>query len=160
VLARQRVADRIAALRAGSWQAIQHASDASRALSVEVRAEARQSLRAARAGSQVALAAVLERAALDARQAGALVDRQRSDVATGARRALVEARTRSQALLREIAGQGPEKTLARGFALVRDADGRTITRAAQAKPQQTIEITFRDGSLAARTRDATGNQDP
>ena len=80
-------------------------------------------------------------------------------VAAGARRALVEARTRSQALLREIAGQGPEKTLARGFALVRDADGRTITRAAQAKPQQTIEITFRDGSLAARTLGATGNQE-
>ena len=159
-LARQRVAERIAALRAGSWQAIQRASDASRTLSFEVRAEARQSLRAARAGSQVALATVLERAALDARQAGALLDRQRSDVATGARRSLVEARTRSQALLREIAGQGPEKTLARGFALVRDADGRTITRAAQAGPQQTLEITFRDGSLAARTRGATGTQDP
>jgi exodeoxyribonuclease VII large subunit len=160
MLARQRVADRIAALRAGSWQAIQQASDRSRALVVEVRAEARQSLRAARAGSQVSLTGVLERAALDSRQAGALLERQRQEVAIGARRALLEARTRSQALLREVAGQGPEKTLARGFALVRDADGRTITRAAQAKSQQSIEITFSDGTLAARTRRTTGTQDP
>ena len=159
-LARQRVAERIAALRAGSWQAILRASDASRTLSVEVRAEARQSLRAARSGSQVALAAVLERAALDSRQASAVLDQQRSDVAMGARRALVDARNRSQALLREIAGQGPEKTLARGFALVRDADGRTITGVAQASPRQTIEITFRDGTLAARTSSTTGTQDP
>ncbi len=159
-LARQRVADRLGALRAGSWQAIQQAADRSRALVVEVRAEARQSLRAARAGAQVSLTGVLERAALDIRQAGALLDRQRQEVAIGARRALLEARTRSQALLREIAGQGPEKTLARGFALVRDVDGRTITRAAQVKSQQTIEITFSDGTLAARTRRTTGTQDP
>jgi hypothetical protein len=34
--------------------------------------------------------------------------------------ALVQALSNAQALMREIAGQGPEKTLYRGFALVRD----------------------------------------
>jgi exodeoxyribonuclease VII large subunit len=61
-----------------------------------------------------------------------------------------EAATGAQALLREIAGQGPDKTLGRGFAIVRGADGHPITRASQASAGQAIEIQFRDGQVAAR----------
>lgn len=68
-------------------------------------------------------------------------------VETDARRTLHHAREHSQALMREITGQGPTKTLQRGFALVRDTDGRAIT-SAQNSPAN-ITITFRDGQRAA-----------
>ena len=55
--------------------------------------------------------------------------------------------------MREIAGQGPAKTLGRGFAIVRAEDGQPITSAAAARPGSPIHIQFRDGSLAARTHD-------
>ena len=63
--------------------------------------------------------------------------------------------------MREITGQGPDKTLNRGFAIVRNAMGKPITSLAQAAPDQHIEIQFRDGTtledahqLAHRLRDA------
>ena len=55
--------------------------------------------------------------------------------------------------MREIAGQGPEKTLKRGFALVRDPEGAPITRATQAQPGTAIQIQFSDGSVTATARD-------
>jgi exodeoxyribonuclease VII large subunit len=51
--------------------------------------------------------------------------------------------------MREIAGQGPEKTLKRGFALVRDQTGKPITRVAQTVSDATIEIQFSDGKVTA-----------
>jgi exodeoxyribonuclease VII large subunit len=68
-------------------------------------------------------------------------------VETDARRTLHHAREHSQALMREITGQGPTKTLQRGFALVRDTEGRAIT-SAQNSPAN-ITITFRDSQRAA-----------
>jgi exodeoxyribonuclease VII large subunit len=61
------------------------------------------------------------------------------------------ARNGAEALMREIAGQGPEKTLGRGFAVVRDTDGKPVTGRAQLRADQAIEIQFRDGAIAART---------
>ena len=52
---------------------------------------------------------------------------------------------------REIAGQGPEKTLTRGFALVRDQTGKPIARAAQTGSDTAIEIQFSDGKVSATT---------
>jgi exodeoxyribonuclease VII large subunit len=51
--------------------------------------------------------------------------------------------------MREIAGQGPEKTLNRGFALVRDQSGKPVTRVAQIASGSSIEIQFSDGKVAA-----------
>lgn len=56
---------------------------------------------------------------------------------------------RSQALFREIAGQGPQKTLGRGFAVVRSNDGKTVTTAAGVKDGAHIEVSLRDGVLGA-----------
>lgn len=42
-----------------------------------------------------------------------------------------QARQGSESLMREIAGQGPRRTLERGFALVRHSQGQPVTRAAQ-----------------------------
>ncbi len=49
---------------------------------------------------------------------------------------------------------GPAKQLRRGFALVKDARDRPITRAAQLKPQQHVLITFEDGPVKAKVEDA------
>jgi exodeoxyribonuclease VII large subunit len=55
------------------------------------------------------------------------------------------------ALILEITGQGPEKTLARGFAIVRNADGATETGADAVARGTSIQIEFRNGLLAATT---------
>ena len=52
----------------------------------------------------------------------------------------------------EVTGQGPQKTLGRGFAIVRDEQGKPIASAAGAKPGVGMEIEFRDGRLAAQAR--------
>lgn len=65
-------------------------------------------------------------------------------VGASAKRLVREGASHSEALMREIAGQGPEKTLSRGFALVRDQMGKPITRAAQTVSSAAIEIQFID----------------
>ncbi len=70
-------------------------------------------------------------------------------IANAARRQVRDGGIRSEALMREIAGQGPDKTLKSGFALVRDHTGKSITRAAQGTNAGEIEIQFSDGRLAA-----------
>ena len=118
----------------------------------DVQASASASLADASATSRLALNTVMDRASAGARQARR---QARSDMAAvGARAAatLNRARSGAEALIREISGQGPGKTLARGFAIVRDATGKPITTQAQvlASPEQAIEIQFRDGVIAAR----------
>lgn len=72
-------------------------------------------------------------------------------VATSSRQNLRESKDRSEALIREIAGQGPDKTLKRGFALVRSPDGKPVTRAAQTTTGAALEIEFSDGKVNAIT---------
>ena len=74
-------------------------------------------------------------------------------VSTSARQLVRQAATDSQALVREITGQGPEKTLARGFAIVRSQGDTSLTRASQATGAGAveIEIEFQDGRVAATT---------
>lgn len=173
--ARERAAELISEVRVGSLQAVRNASDGSRefffevrqlaveqlsdarqvvpALLAEVRSEARQAVRTAKGEARANLDVVFERSALDARRAREAAERGFLDVAANARRVVGEAAIKSEALVREIAGQGPEKTLGRGFAIVHSEDGRTITGAAQAVPGAGIQIQFRDGSVAARTND-------
>jgi len=73
-----------------------------------------------------------------------------AEIEGGARLALRQAREGSQALMREIAGQGSDKTLARGFAVVRDASGYPLQRAAEVSLGQPLRIEFHDGSIQAR----------
>ena len=70
-------------------------------------------------------------------------------IANSARGQVRDGGIRSEALMREIAGQGPDKTLKRGFVLVRNHSGKSITRAAQGANAGEIEIQFSDGRLAA-----------
>lgn len=122
------------------------------ALLAEISSEARQTLQTARATIKADRTFVIDRAVADLRYTKDTTARAFEDIGTQARKAVVEARTGSQALMREIAGQGPEKTLGRGFALVRDATGQAITSAKNASGKITIQ--FRDGP-----RDATLRKD-
>ncbi|MDO8776461.1 MAG: exodeoxyribonuclease VII large subunit [Burkholderiaceae bacterium] len=72
-------------------------------------------------------------------------------VGASSRQNLRESKDRSEALIREIAGQGPDKTLKRGFALVRTQDGSSVTRAAQTTTGAALEIEFSDGKVHATT---------
>ena len=53
-------------------------------------------------------------------------------------------------LCREIRGQGPEKTLQRGFSLVRDSTGRPVTSWAAARQQSRLILEFHDGRMAVQ----------
>jgi exodeoxyribonuclease VII large subunit len=44
----------------------------------------------------------------------------------------------------------PEGTLARGYAIVRGADGKIVHRAAEAQPGQVLDIRLHQGNLQAR----------
>lgn len=135
------------------------ARQAAPAMLAEIRSEARQTLRVARTESGAHLAAVLERATLDATRSRQAAQRELGDMQASARRVVLDARTRTEALMREIAGQGPEKSLGRGFAIVRLGD-TTVTSARQAAAGAAIEIQFRDGRVAARTEDLQGRDGP
>jgi exodeoxyribonuclease VII large subunit len=177
-MARESTTEMMSSVRLGAIQSLRDASQASRellltvrhqaarqiaiarqavpAMLAEVRSEARQTLREARAESGGHLAAVLERAALDAAHARQAAQRELADAQVNAHRLVADARTRSEALMREITGQGPEKSLNRGFAIVRAGD-KTITSVRQAAAGAAIEIRFRDGLVAARTYDQKGS---
>ena len=62
-----------------------------------------------------------------------------------------EGALRAEGLMREITGQGPDKTLRRGFAMVRSASGATISGITQAHVGLPLEIQFHDGKVGAVT---------
>lgn len=119
-------------------------------LMAEIRAEAIQSLKVARMHSEAEWQFIAERTKVYLRQETEHVERALGDVAERAQKSLAEARKNSLALMREIAGQGPEKTLQRGFTLVRDDEGRVLTSASTHKSKITIE--FRDGRRIAELK--------
>jgi len=45
---------------------------------------------------------------------------------------------------------GPDATLKRGYAIARDADGRPVGSAADARRQTTLTIQFRDGDVPVK----------
>jgi exodeoxyribonuclease VII large subunit len=53
-----------------------------------------------------------------------------------------------------LAGLGYRSVLARGFALVRDADGQTVRRAAGLVPRAALTLEFADGQVRAEVSDA------
>ena len=79
-----------------------------------------------------------------------------AEAATGASRATAQRNLDvlvARSLVREVTGQGPEKTLARGFAIVRTLEGKPVTDQAQARALPALEFQFRDGVVPARPDD-------
>ena len=170
---KQATSERLAAIRIDALQCVRKAAEQSKGALQSVRTQAAAQLADARAGvpalwSQIdvrcahALGAaaaqsaalkdgILERAGQEAARARRANFDALDAVSASARQVVRQAATDSQALVREITGQGPEKTLARGFAIVRSHGGTSLTRASQAIGAIEIEIEFQDGRMAATT---------
>ncbi|MBK5207210.1 MAG: exodeoxyribonuclease VII large subunit, partial [Polaromonas sp.] len=111
----------------------------------------KHALRTASAERDALVGGVLERAQREAARAKQAAEDALGAVSSSAKLLVREGASRSEAMMREIAGQGPEKTLSRGFALVRALDGKPVTRAAHATDGAAIEIQFQDGRVTATT---------
>jgi exodeoxyribonuclease VII large subunit len=80
-------------------------------------------------------------------------------VAQRARELVRQAGVNAEALMREVAGQGPDKTLARGFAVVRSGDGTPVTNAGSARAQDALTLQFKDGVVRTMPdRDSSGER--
>ena len=172
---KQVASEHLAAIRIDALQSVRKAAEQSQGVLQSVKTQAASQLADARAGvpalwSQIdvrcahalGVAAaqsatlkdvILERAGQEAARARQASADALDAVSTSARQRVRQAATDSQALVREITGQGPEKTLARGFAIVRSQGGTSLTRASQAigagPIEVEIEIEFQDGRVAA-----------
>ena len=120
------------------------------ALMAEIRTEAANVLTTARSVTTSRLEGIRDRAKLDLVRSRENIQLELRDVTTYARRELADAKTTSTALFREIAGQGPDKTLGRGFAIIRNAEGKPVTSQAEVKSGVAIDIEFRDGYVATQ----------
>ncbi|RZI68698.1 MAG: hypothetical protein EOP13_24470 [Pseudomonas sp.] len=149
-LAKQSSASLLKDVRHGAGQTLREAVKAAPALLNEITNSARAAVQTARVNSKAHFSAVTDRAAADLRTERQGIDRSMSDVATHARRSTSEAADRSKALFREIAGQGPEKTLSRGFAVVRDGAGGVLTTS-KVQCGTVVQIQFKDGVLRTRS---------
>ena len=172
---KQATAERLAAIRIDALQSVRKAAEQSQGALQSVKTQAATQLADARAGvpalwSQIDVRcahalgvaaaqsaalkdAILERAGQEAARARQASADALDAVSASARQLVRQAATDSQALVREITGQGPEKTMARGFAIVRSRGGTSLTRASQATGASAgaidIEIEFQDGRVAA-----------
>lgn len=70
-----------------------------------------------------------------------------------------QARVHAQALMREIAGQGPEKTLERGFVIVRTESGQPVTSSTQVSQATALSLQFHDGRAAVRPQFSSDGRD-
>jgi exodeoxyribonuclease VII large subunit len=115
-----------------------------------IRFGTQQSLREARTQSATFVEVVTDRARGYSRDARQRTLRHLEEVRLQSRRALAQARQGSEALILEVTGQGPHKTLGRGFAIVRDTAGKPITSAISVNVGDTLDIEFRDGNLGVQ----------
>jgi exodeoxyribonuclease VII large subunit len=125
--ARQQVPLLMSGVRAGSATALAEARSSTGRLLAVTAERGKASTAQARAAAQTHMGVVRDRSML-------LVD---------------AARNASEGLVREITGQGPQRTLGRGFALVRGPDGRPVTHAAGLVAGTDIEIELADGRVGA-----------
>lgn len=102
-------------------------------------------VRAVRADVQALLPAVLQQTGTQVHRAKQNLTGTRQTLFERAQRMVKTARDGSDGLVREVTGQGPKKTLARGFAVVKTKDGKTVTSAKAAKAAKRMEVTFNDG---------------
>lgn len=122
------------------------------ALMAFISTEATSALHLARAVTITRLEGIQDRVSLDLARRREDTRLELRDITTYARRALTDARTGSTTLFREIAGQGPDKTLGRGFAIVRNDKGEPVTSRAAIKTGDPLDLQFHDGHLIAQAR--------
>ncbi|GGO37837.1 exodeoxyribonuclease VII large subunit [Deinococcus humi] len=84
----------------------------------------------------------------------------RGRILSAADRQSETARSNVDALMRQALGLTPERTLARGYALVRDEDGQPVTRAAGVTAGQRLTLEWQDGRVNAVAQDAPSTSGP
>jgi len=145
-------------VRADAMQAVATAKQEVPILMTAIRIDALSNIGEARSATGLALNTVIDRTAAATRTASQALDNRLQRVAERAAGVVQQARGNAQALMREVTGQGPEKTLTRGFAIVRTDEGRPVTSSKQAQISSTLNIQFRDGSTEVRTIPAKGRK--
>ena len=137
-------------VRAGATRDIALARQRVPGLMTSIRIEALATVGEAKAATTVEYNAILGRSTAAARSAAQALDTRLQHVAERATGKVQLACRGAQALMREIAGQGPDKTLARGFAIVRGEAGQPVTSSVQASGEPLLSIEFRDGATTVR----------
>jgi exodeoxyribonuclease VII large subunit len=113
----------------------------------EIKREASDVVREARTLASTRLEAIHDRTSLDVRRSRESIEQDLQTVALSARQQVASSRNAATAVFREVAGQGPERTLGRGFAIVRNERGQAVTSAADAKSTAELEIELKDGRV-------------
>lgn len=134
-------------------EATRHLSSAQQqvpALMNDIRVRSQEQVSDARSNASLDFQAILAHGGNTVRTARQSVDDRMQRLAERAQGSVQRARTGTEALMREVTGQGPDKTLGRGFAIVRAPDGHPVTNTEQARALTTIDIQFRDGRIHAR----------
>jgi exodeoxyribonuclease VII large subunit len=120
-------------------------------LMTDIHAKAWSSISEGRSRTAVDFNTVLTRGTAAHRAAKQSVEGQMQGIGERAAGSLRDARRSAQALVREVVSQGPEKTLTRGFAIVKDGDSdQLVTSSARAAQASTLTIRFRDGNVQAQ----------
>lgn len=132
-------------VRTGVTRDIAMARQSVPVLMTSIRVDALYNLAKGRATTSIEYNTIVHRTSANARSAGLAVQTHLQRVADRAVSNVQQLRNGAQALMREIAGQGPEKTLGRGFAIVRTEDGRPVTSMQVALESPGLSIQFRDG---------------
>lgn len=135
-------------------QHVAHAKQASPAAMASVKELSAAAVRSMRADVQALLPAVLDQAGTHAHRARQNLATTRQTLFERAQQVVKTAKAGADGLVREVTGQGPKKTLARGFAVVKTKDGRTVTSAMAAKQARRMEVTFNDGVVQTTVHDA------
>ena len=136
-------------------RAINNLRDADRkapALFSEIRLAASESLGRARHMTQRQLPILLSQAVSASRAKRQSVESTMAAIAERSLREVRDAAGKAESLMREIAGQGPQKTLRRGFAMVRSQTGQAITASHDVVEGSQIEVKVRDGLIEAVVR--------
>lgn len=139
-------------VRHGTHTALASAKASVPMLMKDVQGSAEASMASCRHLTASHVTTVMDRAANTVARKREATDRALRDVASGSRQGLESRRQSSEALFRETTGQGPDKTLHRGFAIVRDQKARLVTSISQARVAESLEIQFKDGVVAAKAQ--------
>ena len=116
------------------------------------------SVRAMKTEVKALLPAVLSQAGTHARRARQNLTGTRQTLFERAQQSVKTAKASADGLVREVTGQGPKKTLARGFAVVKTKEGKTVTSAKAAEQARRVEVTFNDGVVQAAVEDAVSEK--
>ncbi|SIR52796.1 exodeoxyribonuclease VII large subunit [Pseudacidovorax sp. RU35E] len=142
-----------ALLHQTNTEAARHVSSAQQqvpALMNDIRVHSQDQVGAARSRTDLNFQAITAEGGATVRTTRQSVNDQMQRLAERAQGSIQQARAGAEALMREVTGQGPEKTLSRGFAIVRAPDGQPVTGTVQAQALTTIDIQFRDGRINAQ----------